>query len=67
MCSIVLIFTMHCFTLTRGQVKFIFFFSFLKNLETETEKSTKREKELEDVCKEQAIRIEQLTQLVGRI
>ncbi|XP_054796389.1 kinesin-like protein KIN-12F [Prosopis cineraria] len=36
-----------------------------KNLEVVKEKSTKRE-ELEDVCKEQAIRIEQLNQLVEK-
>ncbi|KAK4278368.1 hypothetical protein QN277_016223 [Acacia crassicarpa] len=37
-----------------------------KNLETEKDKSAKREKELEDVCKEQVIRIEQLNKLVEK-
>ncbi|XP_028758466.1 LOW QUALITY PROTEIN: kinesin-like protein KIN-12C [Neltuma alba] len=37
-----------------------------KNLEIVTEKSTQREKELEDVCKEQAVTIEQLNQLVEK-
>jgi kinesin family protein 15 len=39
-------------------------FSLLKHLENVLEKSKMREKELENVCKEQAARIEQLNQLV---